>query len=271
MEEAFINYKQAFIPHNQASKIAQPGEGSFDFPSAFITIPKSFRLFPFVFPVFSERDKKVYTSDTQFLSQFIGVVSLISNQVFGSGLGTAAALARDFDRLQGFFCQSYFRRRCRGNGASQRNTLAVDHHHPLRAFPPFGFPDCGAPFFAGAKLASMKASCQSNTPAVSSWDRKLRHTCNQMSSSVQRLRRRQQVDELGYIGGKSFHGAPVRRIQRMPSRTSRLEASGRPPLGPGFSGGSNGSILAHCSSVKYLVAAIGSPPISLLPEITINV
>jgi hypothetical protein len=188
MEEALINYKQAFVPHNQTSKIAQPGKGSFDFPSAFIAVPKSLRLFSFVFPVSSERSKKAYTSDSQGLSQFVRVVSLISNQVFGSCLGTTPALAGDFDRLQGFFCQGYFRWRCRGNGASQRNTLAVDHHQPLRAFPPLGFPDCRAPFFAGAKLASMKASCQSNTPAVSSWERKVRHTCNQTSSSVQRLR-----------------------------------------------------------------------------------
>jgi hypothetical protein len=92
-------------------------------------------------------------------------------------------------------------------------------------------------FFAGANLASMKASCQSNIPSMSSWERKARITYNQISSSVQRLRRRQQVDGLGYVEGKSFHGAPVRRIQRMPSKTSRLEASGRPPLGPGFQKG----------------------------------
>jgi hypothetical protein len=38
------------------------------------------------------------------------------------------------------------------------NTLAVDHH-ALCAFALFGSPNAGAPFFAGAKLPSMKAFC----------------------------------------------------------------------------------------------------------------
>ncbi len=266
-----INRQQTFIADDQATEITQPSKSSFDLPSAFVAFPQLFRLFPFIFPISSERDKESYASAGQGLSQLVRIVSLISNQIFGSGLGTTSTLARDFNRLHGFFCQSYFRWRSRGNGASQRNTLAVDHHQPLRAFPPLSFPDCGAPFFAGAKLASMKASCQSSTPSLSNWERKVRHTFNHTSCSVQRLSRRQQVDELGYLLGKSFHGAPVRKIRRIPSSPARLEARGRPPLGPGFSEGSKGAIFAHCSSVRYWAAASGSPPISLLPEIIINV
>ena len=46
--------------------------------------------------------------------------------------------------------------RCPPGMQSARNTLAVDHHHPLRSLAPLGFSDSCAPFFAGAKLPSRK-------------------------------------------------------------------------------------------------------------------
>jgi hypothetical protein len=59
----------------------------------------------------------------------------------------------------------------RGKDASERNTLAVDHHHPLRSFAQFGRANKVFPFFAGAKLQWMKASCQPSAPFSSSMDR----------------------------------------------------------------------------------------------------
>jgi hypothetical protein len=119
----------------------------------------------------------------------------------------------------------------------------------------------GAPFFAGAKLASMKASSQSKAPSASSCERKVRQILSHRFCSVQHFNRRQHVTGLGYCGGRSCQRAPVRSIQRMPSKTSRLLARGRPPCDPGLSDGSKGSILAHCSSVRnFEVAAIGVPP-----------
>jgi hypothetical protein len=109
----------------------------------------------------------------------------------------------------------------------------------------------------------MKASSQSKSPDASNCDRKIRQIFNQSSRSSQRFSRRQQVQGLGYRRGRSCQRAPVRNIHRMPSRTSRLLLRGRPPLNPGLSEGSNGAILAHCSSVRnFGVAAIGLPPIA---------
>jgi hypothetical protein len=160
-------------------------------------------------------------------------------------------------------CKVHFRGRCRGKGASQRNTLAVRHHHPLRAFAPSGFPDAGPPFFAGAKLASMKASCQSKAPLASSWAKKARQISSHTPLSSHSLKRRQQVDELGYLLGRSSHLAPVFKIQRIPSRTCRLSAGGLPPFGLGWGFGNNGSIFFHCSSfINRVFSAIGSPPIA---------
>jgi hypothetical protein len=162
-------------------------------------------------------------------------------------------LLREFD----------FRGRCRGKGASDRNTLAVDHHHPLCSFAPFGRANKGPPFFAGAKLPSMKASCQSSAPFSSSMDRNFRQTSSQTPCSSQSLNRRQQVDGLGYQSGRSCHRAPVLSTQRIPSRTMRLSAGGRPPFGFCFGAGSSGSSSFHLPSfMKRVYLAIGHLPIA---------
>jgi hypothetical protein len=262
MKKARINSKQALITDYQPAKIAQPGEGALDFPPMLVTLFHFGRRL-FVFPISAVRHQEANSLACQAGPQFVRIISLIADKALGSALWAPSTLARDFDSLQGLFGQFYFRGRCRGNGASQRNTLAVDHHHPLRALAPLGFADSGAPFFASAKLASMKASCQSKAPSASSFERKMRQIFSQRPCSSQRRKRRQQVEELGYRWGRSCQRAPVRSIHSIPSNTSRLAAGGRPPLEPGFSDGSNGPILVHCSSVRnFRIAAIGLPPMA---------
>jgi hypothetical protein len=133
----------------------------------------------------------------------------------------------------------------------QRNALAVDHHHPLRAFAPFGWADAFAPFFAEAKLPSTNASDQSIWPFASSSARNARQASSQTSCCSHNLSRRQQVEGLGYILGRSAHGAPVRSIHKMPSKTLRLSAQGLPPCLDFLGFGSNGSIFSHCSCVSF--------------------
>jgi hypothetical protein len=133
---------------------------------------------------------------------------------------------------------------------SQRNTLAVDHHHPLCAFPPLGFPNSRPPFLAGAKLPSAKASLQSNCPRSSRVERKACQMASHTSSSSHFCNRRQQVEGLGYWSGRSCQRAPVRRIHKMPSKTARLGAQGRPPFLDLGRTGNRGSINFHCLSVR---------------------
>jgi hypothetical protein len=262
MKEAQIHGNQALVADYQSAKIAQPSKSPFDFPAMLIAFSNLCRLLSALFPVSAVRDQEADPLASQCGSQLVRIISFVADETLGPTLGAASTLARDFDGFQGLFRQPYFRGGCRGNGASQRNTLAVDHHHPLRALPPPGFPDSGAPFFAGAKLASMKASSQSRSLPASSWERKVRQIFSHSSCSAQRFNRRQQVEGWGYCGGRSCQRAPVRNIHRMPSRTSRLPAFGRPPLDPGLSDGSKGAILTQCSSVRnFGVVAIGLPPI----------
>ena len=159
------------------------------------------------------------------------------------------------------FCKRYFRWRGRFKDASQRNTLAIDHHHPLRSLTPLGLTDSCTPFFAGTKLPSMNVSSQSRSPRWSSCERKARHISTQTPSSSHFFSRRQQVAGLGYLSGRSLHFAPVRATHKMPSNTKRSSTLRRPPFGLRVSGGNKGLILLHCSSVNSCVRfLIGLPP-----------
>jgi hypothetical protein len=133
---------------------------------------------------------------------------------------------------------------------SDRNTLAVNHHHPLRTLSAFGLSDTGAPFFAGANDPSAKVSAQSSCPLRSNSDKNARHSVSHTSCSSQSRNRRQHVLGEGYRAGRSFQRAPLRSTQRIPSNTRRLSTGLRPPLDERLTFGRSGSIFAHCASVS---------------------
>jgi hypothetical protein len=185
------------------------------------------------------------------LSQRVAIITLVGNEAFRILSRTASAFSCNSNVFYRLFQQRDLRWGRRVQVVSQRNTLAVDHHHPLRSLAAFGLSDALAPFFAGAKLPSTNASDQSNWPLSSSSERNARHASSHTSCSSQSLSRRQQVEGLEYCFGKSAHGAPVLNIQRMPSKTLRLSAQGLPPFLPVFGFGKNFSIFSHCSFVNF--------------------
>jgi hypothetical protein len=151
--------------------------------------------------------------------------------------------------------------------ASKWNTLTVDHHHPLCSLAFLSFPDSRAPFFAAAKLPSIKASVQSRICLLSSSARNARHMSSQRSCSSHRSKRLLHVLPLGKGSGTSLQRAPVLKIQSMPSSTALLPIGGRPLLKLRSCFGSNGSIFDHCSSVSIgLGCLIGSPPTRLIRD-----
>jgi len=261
VKEASIYSNQSLIAYNQAAKIRQPGKSTFNFPS-FPVAPEFSAILRFwLFSITLMWNNQINLKFLQTLTKWITIVAFISNQTQGALSGTTTTIARDTHRFKGFFGELYFRGRCRGKGASDRNTLAVDHHHPLRSFAPFGRANKGPPFLAGAKLPSMKASCQSSAPFSSSMERNLRQTSSQTPCSSQSLNLRQQEDGLGYLSGRSCQRAPVRSTQRIPSRTSLLSIEGRPPFGLLFGLGRSGSISFHRSSfMNRVFLAIGHLP-----------
>ena len=263
MKEGAIHINSSFMAHQQAAIITKPGKGTFNYPP-FAISPKFSPILHFgSFSVSAMRNNQINFKYLEPLSEWIAVIAFIGNQAQRALFGAATAIARYFYRFERLFGELELRGRCRGKGASQRNTLAVDHHHPLRSFAPFGRPNSGPPFFAGAKLPSIKASCQSSAPFSSSMDKNLRQTSSQTPCSSQRLNRRQHVDALGYRLGISCQRAPVRSTHRMPSSTRRLSIAGRPPLRLRLALGTSGSSSFHWSSfMKRLYFAIGHLPIA---------
>ena len=235
------------VANEQSAEVSQPGEGAFDLP-AFAVAPQ----FPavverwFLAPAAMRTDQD-NPALQQAPAQRIAVVSLVGHDSQRPRSGPAAAGARHRYFAQRAFRQRHFPRAGRLQLDSQRNTLAVDHHHPLCAFALLGFSDASAPFLAGAKLPSRNDSLQSSRAVWSSSERNFRQILSQVPSSSHRRKRRQHVLGLGYLSGRSFQRAPVLRIQRMPSSTNLLLAHGRPLL-ERF--GSSGSMCDHCLSER---------------------
>src|SRR5580693_2615323 len=234
------------VTHQQAAEVAQPGKGAFDLPSVAIATQDPTVVEGRFAAAFSMGRDQQNAALEQAPAQRVAVVCAVGNHTQGP-LARTPALLRHANPGQSTFGQGHFPRRGRDQLASQRNTLAVDHHHPLRAFAALGFSDAVAPFLAGAKLPSRKDSLQSSRPCWSSSERNCRQILSQTSCSSHWRKRLQQVLALGYSLGRSRQRAPVLSTQRMPSSTRRFSAQGRPRL---FSRGSNGSIFFHCSSDK---------------------
>jgi len=247
MKKGVVHQQRAFVASYQSSEVAEPCESSLYDPSPAIAtqFPPILR-FRFL-AIDSMWRNKINSTFLQFLSKRITICRFVVDQ---SVWFFSTTLLGNRDLVQRFFDERDFRGGRRAKVVSQRNTFAVDHHHPLRALAPLGFPDCVAPFLAGAKLPSMKHSLHFNCFRSSSWARYARQIFSHVPSSSQSLRRRQQVDGLGKSSGRSFHRAPVRRIHRIPSKTRRLSAQGRPPFFDFGGLGNNGSILRHILSLR---------------------
>jgi hypothetical protein len=256
------------VSHDQSSEGSEPGERALDDISSPVAIPESVVLsidVPMILPM---RRKEVDASFSELFPMGIAVIGLVSNHSFGSSPGPSKSFFRDLDVCEDVFEEPDLSWRGRVGIASQRNTLAIDHHQVLRSLASLRFSDSRAPFFAGMKVASTNDSSQSRIPFSSNSERKARHISLRSPAACQSLKRRQHVEGSGYSSGRSRHLAPVLRTQRIPSKQARSGAGGRPPFGLGGRGGINGLIFSHCSSVNIgFRTLIGSPPMSLLREI----
>jgi hypothetical protein len=250
MKECIIYNNIAIPADNQTSGICQPRECPLNFIPALVTphlTAVMISLFLVVVPV---RAYQFNASMGQTLTERITIITLIGYQPFGILSRSTSAFTRHSDIIQCFLKERGLVRGRRVQVVPQRNSLAVNHHHPLRAFPPLGFPAAGAPFLAGAKLPSTNDSLQSSCFFSSSSERNALHAVTHTSCSSQSFNLRQQVEGLGYSSGRSCQGAPVRNIQRIPSKTPRLSAQGLPHFLLTLGFGKSFSSLLHCSSVS---------------------
>jgi len=246
MKEGFINSDRTIVAHHQSAKVAEPRQGAFNLPAAPVTAqrPAILRLRFAAIP--AVRCDQFDSSRRQPLAQRVAVVSAIGYDPLGFLAWPPRAMSPGHaDRRERFFREPDFIRGGRVKLLSQRNTLAVDHHHPLRALAALGFSDFRAPFFAGAKLPSRNDSLQLSCSRWFNSARNARQMVSQIPCCSQSRSRRQHVAGEGNSSGRSCQRAPLRKIQRMPSRTLRSFAAGRPPRRDLRLFGSKGRIFSH--------------------------
>src|SRR5215470_19992806 len=265
MKESLINGDRAIVAHHQSAKITEPSHGAFHFPAASVAAQRTTVLPAWLAAVPSMRNDQLDSACLQPLAQWIAVKSAIGNDPPCFLAGSPAAMSSAYaDRRQRFFREPDFVRGRRVKLLSQRKTLAVDHHHPLRALAPLGFSDLRAPFLAGAKLPSRNDSLQLSCWRWFSSAKNARQMVSQMPCSSQSRSRRQQVAGEGNSSGRSCQRAPLRKIHKMPSRTLRSFAGGRPPCRDLRTGGSKGRIFSHWASVSSRPYRAIGPPLALL-------
>ena len=249
MKKAPIYSQNAVITHRQPAEKTKPGIGTFDFPASSIASQLASVAIRPIFLVAAIRCNQLDPTPLQSAPQRIAVIGLVGYDALRAATRPAPR-TRDFDFSKRFFRQRGFVRGCRRQENSQRNTLAINQKHPLRTLAPLGFSHGQAPFFAGAKLPSRNVSSQRSRPRRSSCDRRVRHTSSSTPCSSHSCKRRQQVDPLGYCGGRSRQRAPVRNTHKIPSKQARLSAHGRPrPSRRRLSFGKSGPNFLHCWSV----------------------
>jgi hypothetical protein len=243
----------------EAAKVTQVSKGSLDFPALGVAAQSPTIVAGISTTSPAMRADQDDAALEQPPAQRITVISAIGDDAQRPALGSPAPSARDRDARQSRFGQSYFRWGGRDQLASQRNTFAVCHHHPLRTLATFGFTHAEPPFLAGAKLPSRNTSLQSSLPWASSCPSKARQIFNHTSRSSHCWSRLQQVLAEGYSLGRSRQRAPLRSTHRMPSSTCRWSARGRPRR-PRRTLGRSGARVCHCLSLSKDLSRIPSFP-----------
>jgi len=261
MKEGLVNRQRSVVTHDQAAEVSDPGDGTFHDPSPLVASQSPTVLRRRFASILAMRGDQFGAATSQLLTQRIAVIAAVADEARQLLSRTAGSMPSPYpDRRQRRLDELDLRRGSRVKVVSQRKTLAVDHHHPLRPLAPLGLADGGAPFLAGAKLPSRNASLHLSCWRSFNSPKKARQISRHTSCSSQSRSLRQQVEGEGNSSGKSCQRAPLRKIHRMPSKTLRSGAGGRPPRGRGGRLGSRGRIFSHWASVSNrLYRAIGPP------------
>ena len=247
MNKCRESLRRALIAYYQPTEGLQPRVCSLDDPSALVSseLPSVLVRGDAIVP--ARRDDWLNVTLEQQRTHLVAVIPTICNQPLG--LATFGSASSDAPILQGLFEQFHLRWGSLLHVYSERSTLAIGQYHELCSLASFSLPDQRAPFFAVMNMPSMKHSSHRTFFLSSNWSRKARHMFRSTSDSAHSFKRRWTVLFEPYLSGNSLQGAPVQRIQRMPSKHKRSSAGGRPPFFRRLRLGSSALINSHCLSV----------------------
>ena len=229
----------------QASEVLEPSEKTFHLPPPPVSSKCASILCFRSFPVHLVRGDQLNAPLFKFLVQRVAIIGLVTDDPF-----------RELDQkttFDGFGNQRYFMRRSAVHVQGDRKTRAVCNCHDLCALAPLSLSNSRPPFFAGAKEPSINASRMSISPRSRKSSANVRRISSKTPPFDHFWNQRWQVWYGGYRSGRSFQGAPVRRIHKIPSRTS-LGSRRDLPRGSDRSlvDGIKPSNRVHCSSVKSI-------------------
>lgn len=257
MNQSGKNFDGSFVPYSQSAKVLKPGVGPLDNPSVFVPPQLPSILVSRNCIVSTRRDDRLDAALDQQCSEFVTVIGSISDQSLRFALSALAGF--HFDVVQGGLCQFHFRRGSLLHVYSERSTRAIGQYHELCSLAAFSLPDHGAPFLARMNIPSIKHSSHLTFCSSESWFKKARHRFRRTSFSAHSLSLRLTVLLVPYFSGNSLQGAPVHKIQSMPSKHFRSSAGGRPPFRLGRRFGNCSLTSSHCLSVNDRQAMVTLP------------
>ena len=144
-------------------------------------------------------------------------------------------------------------RRSARNAYRDWKTMSVRHCHDLGPLAALRLANKKAPFFAELKVPSMKASLRSMPPRSRRSSARICSARSTTPSLTQCWNRRWQVWYGGYSRGRSFHRAPVFKIQKTPLSMSLEGVDGRPTKPERSSSSNSGAMSCHCFSVSFIL------------------
>ncbi len=247
MNKALEVLRVIFPTNDQTAEVAQPRKEAFHFPSALESSEAAaiLRFSVGAAPVSVRRNHLGTKAFHQFSVQAIAVVRFVSDESLRH-LG-------DQPCFQSGRYEGVFSRASTFCPSGDRKTMAVCNGHELGAFAALGLAHAAPPFLAGTNVPSTKHSVRSRPPRSRRSLAKANRTRSKTPERTQFWKRRCTVWYFPYRSGKSFQGAPVRKIQRMPLKTWRRSVQGRPrPSARTGSAGRSESIKVHCSFVRSI-------------------
>src|SRR5215213_1763006 len=250
MDKCFKVLNLALVAGDQAPEVLQPRVRALDNPAPLIAPQLPPVLVRRLLVVPALRDDGLDLARDQQRSRRVAVITAVGDQPLR--LVRAASLAAPplhLDAVERAFEELALRRGSRLHAYSERSTLAICQNHKLRPLAALGLAHTVAPFLAVTNIPSTKPSFQRIFFRSLSWSRKARHRFNRTPLSAHCERRRWTAVFEPYLSGNSLQGAPVHKIQRMPSKHCRSVSGGRPPFKLRLRFGRWASISFHCLSV----------------------
>jgi len=249
--ESLEEVSVVFVADQNSAPESEPTDGPFDFPPVSVAPERPTVLQRRSFSIRAMRGDLFDAATFKSVTQPVRIGGFIVKQSLRTGID-GPDFNQGFNRMN--FCKL-----CRGREGRDGDALAIGHHHQFGPFALFGFAYIETPFFAGEKVPSPIACDQSKSFLLSKcWSNR----CQALTispASVQSRCRRQHVQGEGYCVGKKFHGEPVLRIHRIPSKQAGGLTRGRPAWGDG-SGSSNRSLMRfHWESERNGCGAVLDP------------